>query len=448
MEEIQGWTQSDVDQLVRAAAWAIYRPDRARALAEVAVRDTGLGNVEDKVAKNQRKTLGCLRDLLMMPSVGVVDSDPASGLTVWAKPVGVVGAITPSTNPGATPASNTMMALNGGNSIVISPSPAGWTTAASYVENVQEELRAIGAPVDLVQCLDANVSIERTQLLMKHSDFVVATGAQHNIRDAYLSGTPAFGVGVGNVPVIIDSSADLEGAAKLIAASKTFDNSTSCSAENSLIVVGEIFGEFLTALEGHGAYIATGAEVDTIRSVLFPNGSINRDLIGRSIDVLAKHFELDDRIGDRRFVAIGHELDPEDPLVGEKLSLVCNIFRAKDFTQAAAMAQQILDVQGVGHSVGIHTTNRSHSEWLAGNLAVGRVIVNQAHAFGTGGSFDNGLPFSLSMGCGTWQGNSSSENLNGSHFINTTRLVEVIDVAEPSPASLFSELPAYTEAFV
>ena len=145
-------------------------------------------------------------------------------------------------------------------------------------------------------------------------------------------------------------------------------------------------------------------------------------------------------------MAIEHELDSGDPLAGEKLSLVCNVFRADDFAQAAAMAQQILDVQGVGHSVGIHTADRSHSEWLAGNLAVGRVLVNQAHAFGTGGSFDNGLPFSLSMGCGTWQGNSSSENLNGSHFINTTRLVEVIDAVEPSPASLFGKHPTYTEA--
>ena len=234
MQEISGASQEQIDEIVTSVAWALYKPANARAMAELAVEDTGIGNVEDKVIKNTRKTFGTLRDLMRVKTVGKIDEQ--DGLARYAKPVGVVAAITPSTNPAATPVNKSMMALKGGNAIVVAPSPAGWVTTSATVELMRSALVKIGAPENLVQILPSPVTRSMTTLLMQRSDLIVATGSQNNVLNAYSSGTPALGVGAGNVAVIIDSSADLKDAAAKIAASKTFDNSTSCSSENSLAV--------------------------------------------------------------------------------------------------------------------------------------------------------------------------------------------------------------------
>ena len=215
-------TQERVDEAVTALAWALYKPEHARELAVAAVRDTGLGNEADKITKNQRKTFGTLRDLLRAKTVGVIEEDRARGIVKYAKPVGVVGAITPSTNPAATPVNKGMMAIKGRNAIIIAPSPAGWSTTARAVEFMRAELEKIGLPADLVQVLPAPVSKALTRALMQACDLVVATGSQNNVRGAYSSGTPAIGVGTGNAPVIVDSSADLDDAARKICASKIF----------------------------------------------------------------------------------------------------------------------------------------------------------------------------------------------------------------------------------
>ncbi|HEY4137235.1 MAG TPA: aldehyde dehydrogenase family protein, partial [Casimicrobiaceae bacterium] len=194
---IDGWSQAQVDELVTAAAWAIVEPERNRALAECAVRDTGLGNVADKVAKNRRKTMGLLRDLRGAKSVGVIAEDHANGLIEIARPVGVVAAITPSTNPAATPANNIINALKGRNAIILAPSPKGASTLALLLTYIHAELDRIGAPRDLVQMLEPPVSREQTFELMRNADLVVATGSQPNVRAAYSSGTPAIGVGAG-----------------------------------------------------------------------------------------------------------------------------------------------------------------------------------------------------------------------------------------------------------
>ncbi|HXT02851.1 MAG TPA: aldehyde dehydrogenase family protein, partial [Casimicrobiaceae bacterium] len=232
-----GWTQAQADEAAVAAGWAIVEPSRNRALAEIAVRDTGLGNVADKVDKNHRKTIGLLRDLQGARSVGVIADDPARGLIEIARPVGVVAAITPSTNPAATPANNIINAVKGRNAIILAPSPKGHSTLALLLQFVHAEFDRIGAPRDLVMQLPAPVTRERTFELMREADLVVATGSATNVRAAYESGTPAIGVGVGNVAVIVDETADLADAAAKIARSKTFDNATSCSSENSVVAV-------------------------------------------------------------------------------------------------------------------------------------------------------------------------------------------------------------------
>ncbi|MSP80255.1 MAG: aldehyde dehydrogenase family protein [Rhodospirillales bacterium] len=438
MAAFAGASQETVDDAVRALAWAIYEPGRARALAEMAVRDTGLGNVPDKIVKNQRKTFGTLRDLLRARTVGIVEEDPSRGIVKYAKPVGVVGAICPSTNPAATPANKAMMAVKGRNAIIIAPSPAGQGTTGRVVDLMRAELIRAGHPADLVQVLPPPVSKSLTQALMDACDLIVVTGSQDNVRRAYRSGKPAIGVGTGNVPVIVDSSADLAAAAAKIRASKIFDNSTSCSSENALVILDDVYDAAIAALKAAGGYLASLEEKAAICAKLWVNGALNRQIIAKDASVFAEMTGLPAEARKAKFflveetgVGCGH------PFSGEKLSLALAVYRARDFDAAILRVREILAFQGAGHSCGVHTRDMSHARRLAAELDVVRVLVNQAHAFGNGGSFDNGLNFTLSMGCGTWGGNSISENLNYRNFINITHLSTVIPENKPTEEELF-----------
>ena len=439
-EAFAGASQEEVDQAVRAIAWSLYEEGRATELAQLAVADTGLGNVADKIIKNQRKTFGTLRDLLRRTSVGIISDEPERGLTVYAKPVGVVGAVTPSTNPAATPINKAMMAVKGANAIVIAPSPAGWTTTAKAVAYARTELEKIGAPADLVQVLPSPVSREATYELMELVDLVVTTGSQNNVRASYRSGTPAIGVGAGNVPVIIDTSADLADAAAKIAQSKTFDNATSCSSENSLVILDAVYDQTLQALSNAGAHVVPAQQATAVTEKLFPNGHLNRDLIAQDASVLVEAFGLDAPADTQYLIVEEPAPAAHRPLTGEKLALVLTVYRAADFDDAMRIVNDVLDVQGKGHSVGIHTADPQQPKRLAEALPVVRVLVNQAHTFGNGGSFENALPFTLSMGCGTWAGNSISENLSLDQFLNLTHLVRTTSEDLPTEEELFGPL--------
>ncbi len=438
MATIANADQAKVDELVTAIAWSLYKPENAKRLAEYAVKDTGIGNSQDKMIKNQRKTFGTLRDLMRVQTVGIIENAPAKGLVRYAKPVGVVAAITPSTNPSATPVNKSMMALKGANAIIIAPSPAAWNSTHATVELMRDGLRRVGAAADLIQLLPAPVSRLLTTTLMQQADLVVATGSQNNVRGAYSSGTPAIGVGAGNVPVIIDSCARLSDAAQKICASKTFDNSTSCSSENALVILDDVFDHAISALEKVGGYVTDSAEKQLITANLWRGGVLNRDLIARDADVFAARVGLKSAAQKAKFFLV-HEpqFNPESPYANEKLSLVVSVYRASNFAHAVAIVRQILQVGGKGHSCGIHTQTEAHARTLAQEIEVVRVLVNQAHTFGNGGSFNNALPFTLSMGCGTWGGNSICENLNYRHFINITHLVNTRKEDKPSEEELF-----------
>lgn len=440
MAALAGADQARVDEAVTALAWSIYEPGRAKELAELAVADTGLGSVESKIIKNQRKTFGCLRDLMRAKTVGVIEEDKAKGLVKYAKPVGVVAAIAPSTNPAATPVNKAMMAVKGGNAVIVAPSPAGADTTTKTVDYMREELEKIGLPADLVQVLPQPVNKALTQALMEAADLVVVTGSQNNVRRAYSSGTPAIGVGAGNVSVIIDSTADLKDAAEKITLSKIFDNSTSCSSENAVIILDDVYDDAVNALKDAGGYLATAEEKGKIRDTLWVDGHLNRKVIAKDASVFAEEAGLsEDAEGAKFFMVEDDNPGPDTPFCDEKLSLVLTVYRAKDFDDAFAQVDTIMNVCGRGHSVGIHTKDMDHARKLAEDLATVRVLVNQAHTFGNGGSFTNGLEFTLSMGCGTWAGNSISENLNYRHFINITHLVTEIPEDKPSEEALFGD---------
>jgi sulfoacetaldehyde dehydrogenase len=432
--------QAAVDDAVTALAWSVYKLDHARELAERAVSDTGLGNVADKITKNQRKTFGTLRDLTRVKSVGIIEEIPELGLVKYAKPVGVVAAVTPSTNPSATPVNKTMMAVKGRNAVIIAPSPAGQSTTARTVELMRIALASIGAPADLVQILPAPVTKSSTQALMEAADLVVVTGSQNNVRAAYRSGTPAIGVGAGNVPVIVDETADLDAAAAKICASKTFDNATSCSSENSVVIVDAVYDAAIRALAAVGGYRTSDEEKDSIARTLWVDGRLNRNVIAKDAETFARAAGLGDAAQRAKFFLVeDDDVGPGHPFSDEKLSLVLTVYRVASFADAIDRVRAILNFKGRGHSCGIHTTDPSRAHELAATLDVARVLVNMAHTFGNGGGFDSGLNFTLSMGCGTWQGNSISENLSYRHFLNITHLATTIPEDKPSEAELFGD---------
>ncbi len=440
MADFKTANQARADEAVTAIAWSLYKPEHARELAQMAVEDTGLGNVSDKITKNQRKTFGTLRDLMRAKTVGVIEEDAALGLVKYAKPVGVVAAVTPSTNPAATPVNKAMMALKGRNAVIIAPSPAGLTTTTRAVDLMRGELAKIGLPEDLVQVLPSPVNKALTNALMQACDLVVVTGSQNNVRSAYSSGKPALGVGAGNVPVIIDASADLDDAATKICASKTFDNATSCSSENSVVILDSVYDDALAALQRAGGYLADDEEKQAIAETLWVNGHLNRKVIAKDADVFAREAALGEAAQKAKFFLVQEDaIGPEYPFCDEKLALVLSVYRAADLDDAIAKVRAILAVKGHGHSCGIHTQVPANATKLAEELDVVRVLVNQAHTFGNGGGFDSGLNFTLSMGCGTWGGNSISENLNYRHFINITHLSRTIAEDKPSEEALFGE---------
>lgn len=433
------YDQQRVDELVAAAGWAIIEPARNRELAELAVADTGIGNIEDKVRKNGRKTLGLLRDLAGAKSVGVIAENAERGIIEIARPVGVVCAITPSTNPGATPANKIINALKGRNAVIIAPSPKGWSTAERLIAFIHEQFDRIGAPRDLVQLLPSPVSKQSTFELMRQCDLVVATGSQANVRAAYTCGTPAFGVGAGNVAGIVDETADLDAAAERIVRSKTFDNATSCSSENSLVIVESVREKMLAALAARGAVLLDSAQKATLQQLMWPEGKLSGAVTGKSAQVIAERAGLAEIAGRSPRILLVDEdgVGPGHPYSGEKLSPVLTIYSARDFADAANIVERIYAWQGAGHSVGLSSAKPERALQLGLTLPVSRVIFNQAHCIATGGSFDNGLPFSLSMGCGTWGGNNFSDNMNYRHYLNITRISRPITETVPGEDEIF-----------
>lgn len=433
--------QATLDTAAAACAWAIMEPARNRQLAERAVRDTSLGNIDDKIRKNWRKTLGLLRDLHGQKTCGVVANDPVKGIVEIARAVGVVAAVTPSTNPAATPANKIINALKCGNAVIVAPSPKGHSSCALLIDFIHAEFAKAGLNPALVQCLPAPVSKAATAALMRQADLVVATGSQSNVRMAYASGTPAFGVGAGNVASIVERSADLHDAAHKIALSKTFDNATSCSSENSVVVEDAVYDAMLSALNRCAGVLLDATQKAKLQAVMWHDGKLSEHCTAKSAVEIARAAGLDDVASrEPRFLMVEETgFGAEHPFSGEKLSPVLTIYRARDVADAADIVRRIYAYMGAGHSVGLHTARAELALALGERLPVARVIVNQAHCFATGGNFDNGLPFSLSMGCGTWGRNNFSGNLDFHHYLNVTRVAYPIAEEMPEVDALLGD---------
>ncbi|MEK9558926.1 MAG: aldehyde dehydrogenase family protein, partial [Alphaproteobacteria bacterium] len=425
----------------QAVAWVLMQPERNRALAEMAVEETGLGNADDKVRKNHNKTLGLMRDIKDVTAFGHVEDDDENGLSIYYRPKGVIAAIVPSTNPLATPVNNTINALKTGNAIILAPSPKGVKPLLALFEHIHPALAKLGLPEDLVQMIPAPPSKPKTERLMQLADIVVVTGSQANVRAGYSSGTPALGVGAGNVVSIVDETADIADAAAKIAASKTFDNATSCSSENAVIAVDAVYDKLVAALAAEGGYCLDAAQTAHLEKLHWHNGKLTSKLLAKDIDVmLAETGFADTAPANTSFlVAPQNDFGPDHPMTGEKMSRFLALHRASDFDEAMEKAVAIQNHMGAGHSLSLHSADDGRARRLAMEARTCRVIVNQAHCFANGGFFNNGMPFSLSMGCGSWGGNSIDENLNWRHFVNKVHVVRTIPERRPSLDEIFGD---------
>lgn len=437
---IADYTQDQVDALCTAIAWAVARPERADGLAKLAVDEGGFGNYEDKVVKINKRVLGVLADMRDVPTVGVVEKDPARGLVKIAKPVGVVAALIPTTGPDATPPLKALLAIKGRNAIVVAPHPRTKDTTAAVVEFMREACVQVGAPADLVQTLE-NPSIAKTQRLMQQADLVVATGGAAMVKAAYSSGTPAYGVGVGNSVHVVDATADLADAAAAIVAAKTFDYATSCLADNSIVVESSVYDELLGSLRKRGGHLCSADEKERLRRAMWPDGGHipTPEVIAKPASTIAALAGFSVPEGTSFLIVEEDGVGPEHPFSGEKLSVVLAAYRYDgDIADAVALVNDITGYQGLGHTCGIHTTLDEHVDALAHGTRTARVMVNQNLNEGAG-SPRNGLPFTLSLSCGTWGGNITTENVNARHFVNLTWVSRPVPPVVVSEEELFAE---------
>ncbi|PKO84716.1 MAG: aldehyde dehydrogenase [Betaproteobacteria bacterium HGW-Betaproteobacteria-11] len=433
---IENYSQEQADALVTAVGWHVFK--NREALAKLAVEEGGFGNYADKVAKFENRVLGTLTDMAAVRTCGIVEELPGKGLVKIAKPVGVVAALIPATGPDATPPVNALAALKARNAIIVSPHPKTRKTSAAVVEAMRRGCEQVGAPADLIQII-AQPSIAKTEELMHQADLIVATGGAAMVKAAYSSGTPAYGVGVGNSVHVVDETADLDDAAAMIARAKTFDYATSCLADNSVVAHESVYAQLLQRLVKAGGFVCNPQQKAQICKVMWPDGGHIP-----SIDIIAKPaMHIAELAGisisaDRSFLIVEEDgVGHDHPFSGEKLSVVLALYRySGGIDSAIALVNEITHYQGMGHTCGIHSKNDEHILALAMKTKTGRVMVNQNLNEGAG-SPRNGMPYTLSLSCGTWGGNITTENVNVRHFFNLTWVSRPITPRTVSVDSVF-----------
>lgn len=438
-EAIENYTQEEVNRLVKAVVWNVVKPDTAHEIARLAVEESGMGNYEGKYNKLMAKGKGAIRDLKGKKSVGVIEVDEEKKIMKIAKPVGVIGALIPCTNPEATPTVKVCHALFGRNAIILSPHPRTKKTNTFIVNTMRETLKKYGAPEDLVIGIE-EPTMEMSNELMKQCDLIVATGGAALVKTAYSSGTPAYGVGAGNAVIIVDSDADLKDAAMKIRMSKTFDFATSCSAENSLVIQEGVYTDMIEALKAEGGYLCNTEEKALLQKALWVDGHLNPKIIAQSAPTIASIAGIN-APEDTKFIMVEETgVGPEYPFSGEKLSVTMTLFKFGEFKEAVAKVNEITRYQGMGHSCGIHSFNEDHIMELAMNSKVSRMNVNQGQALANTGNWFNGVPVTTTLGCGSWGGNISSENITWKHMINTTTVSRPFPPVVPTDEELFGDV--------
>ncbi|OHD17048.1 MAG: aldehyde dehydrogenase [Spirochaetes bacterium GWB1_59_5] len=436
--DIADFDQARVDRLCRALAWATSNAKTFERIARMGVDESGIGDAENRVGK-RFKVQGILRDLLRQKSVGIIEDDPVKGIVKYAKPVGVITSLIPTTNPELTPPGVGLYAFKCKNAVIFSPHPRSKNTTLEMVRVMRETLKREGVNPDVFQCVD-KPSIPISQYLMSICDLVQATGGRDMVKAAYSSGVPSLGVGAGNSTMVFDETTDIEQAAQNTRISKTSDFGSGCSADGNLIVEASIYDAFLAGLQKEGGYLVTPEQKAKLQAVLWDaEGHRTSDTIAISAQRIAARagFEI---AADRKFIIVPESnIGKQYPFSSEKLCVVLSIFKYSGFDQALKMVEGIFNVGGKGHSCGIYSHNDDHIHRLAMMAPVSRIMVRQPQSKANAGAFDNGMPMTSSLGCGTWGGNITTENINLKHYMNVTWVSRPIPADRPSEQELFGE---------
>lgn len=428
---INDYTQEQIDEVCLSIGWEVYNDHNIDVLARMAVEETGYGNYDSKVAKHKRKIGGVLHDIQGAKTVGCIERDSATGISRYAKPVGVVCAILPATNPTATCGGKAISILKGRNAVIFKPSSRAKACTTEAINMMRKGLERVGAPVDLIQVLELP-GREDTGELMAKSDLIVATGSGPLVRAAYSSGTPAFGVGAGNAVAIIAEDADITDATQKIHGSKTFDNATSCSSENSIIVLDAVRDEVMAAFKKLHTHICTPEEAEKLKTHMWKPGkkgglALNEEVIAKSARIIAEGAGLSVTPDTTMLLVVGGDVPGLDQFAEEKISPVLTMYRAKDFGEAVSVLRILTSRVGPGHSCGIHTFKREYIDYLGENMPTSRVTVRQPMAAANGGHPYNRMPSTATLGCGTWGGNVTTENIYYKHFLNITWVNEPVE---------------------
>ena len=435
----ESFTQEQVDAVVRDIGKFVF--DNAEPLAKMAVEETGMGSYEDKVLKNKGKARVIWNNLKDKKSRGVIGEDVDNNLMLVAKPMGVVAAVTPVTNPIVTPMCNGMFALKTGNAVIFAAHPKAQGCTEHLAAKFMEIIKSHGGPDNLVQVV-THGSVEKTQELMQSADVVVATGGAAMVKSAYSSGKPSFGVGAGNVPVIIDRDIDLQEAVTKIVDGASFDHGIICSHEQFVIAPEENYEETVKTFTDTGKVWFTNdsQQIQKLREVVFPDGHLNKDVVGRSASEVGEMAGIDVPETARLILLPADGSGTEDILAKEKLCPVIAIVPYSTFDDAVAMAKANLLVEGAGHSAALHSNSDDHIEQAGLELPISRLVINQPSSTTAGGSLTNGFAPTTTLGCGSWGGNSISENLDYKHLMNVSRIGKIIvDKKVPTDEEIWAE---------
>lgn len=421
--EFESFSQEQTDAIVKEIGKVVY--DNAEKLARMTVDETKMGVYEDKVAKCHGKSKCIWNSLKGKKSAGIIEENKDTGIIKVAKAKGVIGAVTPVTNPVVTPMCNIMFAIKGQNAIIVAPHPRAENVNKYVVDLFREILKKHNAPVDLIQTIEKS-SIDATNELMKKVDVVVATGGGGMVKAAYSSGHPALGVGPGNVQVIMDRGIDYEEAVKKIITGRTFDNGIICSGEQAVFIPKEYFNNVLDLFRKNGVFVVEDeASIKKFADTIFPeNGPINRKIVGQSVQTIAKLANVNVPEGTRMILIKARAIGKGngEPLCREKMCPVMITAPYDTFEDAVKLAQSDLEYEGKGHTAAIHSNDMEHVRYAGEHLTVSRLIVNQPSSTGAGGSLYNGFAPTTTLGCGSWGNNSISENLNYTHLINVSQI--------------------------
>ena len=438
VEAIKDYDQAQVDKLVYEAAKTIYK--HAEELAAEAVEETGLGFYEDKIAKNTDTPATFWDYLKDKKSVGIINEDPSQGLIEVAHPIGVIAAITPATNPNVTPLGNFMHIVKGKNAMIVCPAPRAKKSSTHTIDLIREAMKKCGAPEDLAQIIE-EPTIAHSQELMEKADLVLATGSFGLTKAAYSSGTPAYGVGPGNPPVILDRGYDLKDAAAKIEVAVGSDNGILCDGTNLLLYPEEQEKEVFDALRAQGLYLFTEpADVAKFRDVLFmENGKPDPALVGKDAPVIAKAagFEIPKEV---KVIALKVEEIGEADILNEEILGPITTMKSYDtFENAVDMAvRNMVESGGIGHTAGIFSNDEAHIRYYAEKIPVARVLVNQPTPDAWGPK-TCALSPAVSEGCGSWGNNILAGNVDYIHMINVSKVCKPLDVELPDAAKLFAD---------